>query len=74
MIERRCQLAKIKSPFPAEAVEKIFLLSVGVPRSALRLCAISYEMAKLAKLQEVPGELIETAFDEMKLELTEDNE
>jgi general secretion pathway protein A len=72
MIERRCQLAKIKNPFPTESIERIFLLSVGVPRSALRLCAISYEMTKLAKLQDVPAELIETAFDEMKLELTED--
>jgi hypothetical protein len=53
-IDHRCRLRKIKNPFPPDAVDRLFALTGGIPRSALRLCAISFEMAKLSRLDTVP--------------------
>ncbi len=76
MIEHRCRLRKVRNPFPTEAIDRLYALTGGIPRAALRLCAISYEMAKLSRLDRVPADLIDTAYGEMQLEaeLDGDNE
>jgi Cdc6-like AAA superfamily ATPase len=68
MIEHRCKLRKIRNPFPAESVERLYALTGGIPRSTLRLCAIAFEMAKLARMDSVSVDLIDTAYAEMRLE------
>jgi general secretion pathway protein A len=68
MIEHRCKLRKIKNPFPAESIERLYALTGGIPRSTLRLCAIAFEMAKLARQDTVSLDLIDTAYAEMELE------
>jgi general secretion pathway protein A len=74
MIEHRCRLRKVKNPFPPEAVDRLFALTGGIPRSALRLCAISFEMAKLSRLDTVQVDLIDTAYGEMQLEAERNGE
>jgi hypothetical protein len=68
MIEHRCKLRKIKNPFLPESIDRLYALTGGIPRSTLRLCAIAFEMAKLARMDSVPLDLIDTAYAEMQLE------
>jgi Cdc6-like AAA superfamily ATPase len=74
MIEHRCKLRKIKNPFPSESVARLYALTGGIPRATLRLCAISFEMAKLARMDTVPVELVDTAYAEMELEIDSESE
>lgn len=71
MLLKRCEVHKIKFPFTDPSVERIFILTGGTPRSALRLCALAWEMAKLARSETVSPDLIDLAFKEMTLK---DNE
>jgi general secretion pathway protein A len=74
MIEHRCKLRKIKNPFPPESIERLYALTGGIPRSTLRLCAISFEMAKLARMERVSVDLVDTAYAEMELEIDSESE
>jgi type II secretory pathway predicted ATPase ExeA len=64
MIEFRCSKAGISNPFDEEAAQKIALLSGGVPRKALLLCAHAWNRAKRLKLARVPVELVQAAHEE----------
>ena len=74
MIEHRCKLRKIKNPFPPETIERLYALTGGIPRSTLRLCAISFEMAKLARMERVSVDLVDTAYTEMALEVDSESD
>lgn len=74
MIEHRCKLRKINNPFPPETIERLYALTGGIPRSTLRLCAISFEMAKLARMERVSVDLVDTAYSEMKLEVDSESD
>jgi len=74
MIEHRCKLRKIKNPFPPETIERLYALTDGIPRSTLRLCAISFEMAKLARMERVSVDLVDTAYTEMALEVDSESD
>jgi hypothetical protein len=74
MIEHRCKLRKIRNPFPSESIERLYALTGGIPRSTLRLCAISFEMAKLARIDNVSVDLVDTAYAEMALELDSESD
>lgn len=67
MIDHRCELYKVANPFPPETVEMLFKLTGGIPREALRLCAIAYEFSKLARAKEVSTDLLTDAHGELQL-------
>lgn len=67
MIDHRCDRYKVSNPFPPETVELLFKLTGGIPREALRLCAIAYEFSKLARSEEVSTELLNDAYAELQL-------
>lgn len=67
MIDHRCELYKVANPFPPETVEMLFKLTGGIPREALRLCAIAYEFSKLARAKEVSTEMLSDAHGELQL-------
>jgi general secretion pathway protein A len=67
MIDHRCDLYKVPNPFPPDTVEQLFKLTGGIPREALRLCAIAYEFSKLARSKEVSTELLTDAHAELQL-------
>ena len=65
LIDFRCSIAQVKNPFDPEAIESIFKYSKGIPREAIKLCAMSVQYAKLNELNIIPREIIEIAKDDM---------
>ncbi|MEW6735403.1 MAG: AAA family ATPase [Acidobacteriota bacterium] len=65
MIDFRCQVAGVKSPFESEAVTAIYQHSKGVPREAIKLCGMAVQYAQLNKLKTVPVDLIELALEDI---------
>lgn len=61
MIDFRCTVAGVKSPFEPEAVQVIYQWSRGIPREAIKLCAISVQYATLNGLNYIPADLVEMA-------------
>ena len=61
MIDFRCTVAGVKSPFDPEAVQVIYQWSRGIPREAIKLCAISVQYATLNGLKRIPADLVEAA-------------
>lgn len=61
MIDFRCTVAGVKSPFESEAVQVIYQWSRGIPREVIKLCAISVQYASLNGLKQIPADLVEMA-------------
>ncbi len=61
MIAFRCNIAGVANPFSTEASEAVFRWSKGVPREAIKLCAMSLQYALANDLNVVPKEVIEAA-------------
>jgi general secretion pathway protein A len=61
MIDFRCTVAGVKSPFEPEAVQVIYQWSRGIPREAIKLCAIAVQYATLNGLNRIPADLVEMA-------------
>jgi len=61
MIDFRCTVAGVKSPFDFEAVQVIYQWSRGIPREVIKLCAISVQYAALNGLKRIPADLVEAA-------------
>ncbi len=68
MIAHRCELSEIAMPFTDAGVERIYELTGGVPREILKLCAISFELAQMNELTQVPNELIDDAHKQVVLQ------
>lgn len=64
MIEHRCKLAEIPNPFTSQTLERLYELTAGVPREALKYCALAYQMMLMAGERKVSVELLESAYDE----------
>jgi len=61
MIEYRCGQAKVSNPFEPAAVEAVYQWSKGVPREAIKLCAMSVQYAEMNGLSHIPADLVEVA-------------
>lgn len=61
MIDFRCTVAGVKNPFDADAVQAVYQWSKGVPREAIKLCAMSVQYATLNSLDHIPADLVEMA-------------
>lgn len=61
MIEFRCRQNEVKNPFDAEAMAKIWDITKGIPRHALKICEKCVGYMELAELQHVLPEMIESA-------------
>jgi general secretion pathway protein A len=68
MIAHRCDIAEIPIPFSEPVLEQIYELTGGVPREVLKLCAISFELAQMNGLAQVPSELIAEAQKQVVLQ------
>jgi general secretion pathway protein A len=66
MIAHRCKLYDIDNPFSPDCVERIFLLSRGVPRAAIRLCALAYSLSDAS--YPITTDVVDTAFAELQIE------
>jgi Holliday junction resolvasome RuvABC ATP-dependent DNA helicase subunit len=65
LINFRCSVSQIENPFSSEAVEAIFQYSKGIPREAIKLCAMSVQYAKLNELEAIPREIVDIAKGDM---------
>jgi general secretion pathway protein A len=61
MIDFRCTVAGVKNPFETDAIQAVYHWSKGVPREAIKLCAMSVQYAALNNLQRIPADLVELA-------------
>src|SRR5215204_7136786 len=61
MIDFRCTVAGVENPFEPEAVEGVYHWSKGVPREAIKLCAMAVQYATLNGLKHIPADLVEMA-------------
>jgi general secretion pathway protein A len=61
MIHFRCTVAGVENPFESEAVGAVYHWSKGVPREAIKLCAMSVQYAAINKLKRIPADLVELA-------------
>ncbi|HZI17794.1 MAG TPA: AAA family ATPase [Pyrinomonadaceae bacterium] len=61
MIDFRCTVANVGNPFEHEAVEGVYHWSKGVPREAIKLCAMAVQYAALNNLKRIPADLVELA-------------
>lgn len=65
MINFRCHVAGIENPFEPKAVEAIYSYSKGIPREAIKLCAMSVQYAILNELKTIPAEIVDMAQNDM---------
>lgn len=68
MIAHRCKFENIENPFTKTALEKIYQVSGGVPRSILKICAFAYHVKELEGLDEISPEFIEIAEPEVLIQ------
>ena len=68
MIEHRCGYAGIPNPFTELAMEAVYIKSKGIPRSILKLCALSYEMMQMADAREITPDYIEDSAPEVAID------
>lgn len=61
MIEFRCTVAGVQNPFEPDAVGAVYQWSKGVPREAIKLCAMSVQYASLNGMKQIPTDLVEMA-------------
>ena len=69
MIIHRCKFEDIENPFTPEAIEKIYEVSGGVPRSVLKICAFAYHIREMENLAEITPEFIEMSQPEVLIPL-----
>lgn len=65
MIGFRCTVAGVKNPFTDDAVESIYQLSKGVPREAIKLCALGVQYATMNQAESIDRDLIEAAKEDL---------
>ena len=65
MIIHRCRFENIENPFTAEAIERIYEVSGGVPRSVLKICAFAYHIKEMEDLSEITPKFIEMSQPEV---------
>jgi general secretion pathway protein A len=61
MISFRCHVAGVKNPFEPDAIAAIYDQSKGVPREAIKLCAMAVQYAVLNGLETIPTDLVALA-------------
>ncbi len=61
MIDFRCTVAGVKNPFEPDSIQAVYQWSRGVPREAIKLCAMAVQYAALNGMQTIPADLVELA-------------
>ncbi len=70
MITHRCKFENIENPFTPEAIERIYQVSGGVPRSVLKICAFAYHIKEMENLTEITSDFIEISQPEVLIPTT----
>lgn len=65
MLAHRCKHEAIKNPFTPEAVEKLYVVTKGIPRSILKVAALSYEMMLMEEAEKIDSDLVSDTVPEV---------
>ena len=65
MIAFRCQIAGVANSFSTDACEAVYRWSKGVPREAIKLCAMSLQYALANELDDVSKAVVEAAQNDL---------
>jgi len=74
MINFRCNVAGVDNPFEADSITAIYQWSKGVPREAIKLCAMAVQYATINNLKTIPADLVELAAADIVRPSDEDSE
>jgi general secretion pathway protein A len=69
VITHRCQLAEIDNPFTPDAVARLYAITKGVPRHALKICDKAYEYMQLGSLAEITADVVDPAAEDAAVEV-----
>jgi general secretion pathway protein A len=64
MIEHRCKFEGVDNPFTTEAYERLYELTLGVPREALKTAGLAYEVMRSYGEQEINVEMLDAVHSE----------
>jgi general secretion pathway protein A len=67
MLAHRCDKEGIKNPFTPAAVEKLYVVTKGIPRSILKVAALAYEMMLMENLRTIDPELVSDTVPEVAI-------
>jgi general secretion pathway protein A len=67
MLAHRCNKESIKNPFTPAAVEKLYVVTKGIPRSILKVAALAYEMMLMEGVQTIDPELVSDTVPEVAI-------
>ncbi len=65
MLAHRCAHEAINNPFTPEAIEKLYLVTKGIPRSILKVSALAYEMMGMEGASLISPDLISDTVPEV---------
>lgn len=69
MIEYRCKVAEIVSPFTAEALDRIYEITKGIPRHVLKICDKAFDYMHLNEADKVTIDYIDPAAEDAAVEI-----
>ena len=69
MLDFRCQYESVSNPFTAEAIEKLYMTTRGIPRSILKVAALAFEMMRMAGDTSVNADLIDDTAPEVAIDV-----
>jgi general secretion pathway protein A len=67
MLAHRCDKEGINNPFTPEAIEKLYVVTKGIPRSILKVAALAYEMMLMESIQTIDPQLISDTVPEVAI-------
>jgi general secretion pathway protein A len=67
VIAFRCKQGGVENLFKADAIERIYALTGGVPSEVLQICSVAWEAAKALEAKSITAEFIEMASEAVAL-------
>lgn len=75
MINFRCKQSDVPNPFTDDALERIWEITKGIPRSVLKVCDKAYDYMALANATQITIEYVEPAAEDAAVDIeVEENE
>jgi len=68
MLAHRCDKEGIPDPFTPEAVEKLYVVTKGIPRSILKVAALAYEMMLMEGTDRIDPALVSDTVPEVAIQ------
>lgn len=73
MVDFRCKLYKVENQFTPASLTQVYVLTGGVPRAALRLCAFAQEWARLLGSEKIEPIHVDSAWKDLQIAVESEN-